>query len=150
MSVHNANTTVLSGCLRQVQHFYQVHKTLPDTRGANFAARCGYLHILKYLNSFGVEPDKMGACWAAEKGYFKTLFYVLPRITDLSGVSDSALAGGHINLVRRLHCKFGLVPTSVGATRAFVNQNMAAVKFAQSQFKVYPIGEETIFIPKSR
>lgn len=133
----NANLLAMEGNVKKVEEFYSNNQVYPNTKGANLAARCGHLPMLKFLRGKRITPNREGVRGAAEKGYINVIKFLGRSGVCLHGASDAALAGGHFGIVLFLRTH-RIYPTQTGVDIAMGLKNFQAVGFAKSRFKLYP------------
>lgn len=93
--------------------------------------------MLKFLMFKGIRPNQEGARRAAEKGYLRVVGFLGRSGVCLHGASDAALVRGHFGIVLFLR-KYKIYPTQSGVNIAMGLNNLQAVGFAKSRFKLYP------------
>ena len=132
-----ANLLAMEGNIQKVREFYTNNYMYPNTKGANLAARCGHINMLKFLISNGINPSREGVRGAAEKGYIKVIKFLGRAGICLHGAADAALVRGHFGIVLFLR-NHRIYPTQTGVDIAMGLNNFQAVGFAKSRFNLYP------------
>lgn len=94
-----------------------------STVGANWAAKYGQLHIIKWFHKHGVDVNKTGASMAAEHGHLKVLIWlsqhgILPRQSALADVIDK----GHLSVLSWMYHKKYIIDSKLADLAIFVDQ----------------------------
>jgi hypothetical protein len=110
----------------------QLYPKIMNKEYADFAARFGYLDILKWLATLNILPTSNGIDYAASGGYLDILEWAAQKhIYPTSTGGDKAALYGHYNTLEWL-LEHGIRPTQRGVNKSSMTGSLKIVKLLAS------------------